>query len=350
MKKFLRLVSLMCILAVLAGCSLVGTVEEEEKVNEPKSETVLTIDGTEFNLERFNLYYYSAQDEILAAAGYQNSTDIPDDFWKQKVDGKTNLERAKDDALANLINDGLGYLKAKELGVELTAEEKSQIANQIAALKQDQMSTEQFKTIGISEKEMEAYYTEMFHMTHILPALIDNGHLKVDENEVLVALNESYVKAKHILRFTIDPNTNQPLSDDKIAEVEKEANDILNKVKAGEDFDKLMKEFNEDTGMATAPDGYVFTTGEMVPEFEEAAFALKENEVSDIVQTTYGLHIIKRIPFDLEGEQEIKAMEAIKSQLVMPDYEELVKVWKSKAKIKIEQDIIDGLKPTIVKN
>ena len=198
MKKLLRLISLICILAILAGCSLVEKVEEEkpETANETKSETVLTIDGTEFNLERFNLYYYSAQDEVLAAAGFSNTSDIPDDFWQQEVDGKTNLERAKEDALTNLTNDALGYIKAKELGVKLSADEKSQIANQLASLKNDQMSSEQFKTIGIGEKELEAYYTEMFHMTHILPALIENGDLKVDEKESLKALNEKYVKAK----------------------------------------------------------------------------------------------------------------------------------------------------------
>lgn len=356
MKKFLRLISLVCILAVLAGCSLVEKVEKEKNpstggnANETKSETVLTIDGTEFNLERFNLYYYSAQDEILSSAGYTNSTDIPEDFWKQEVDGKTNIERAKEDALANLINDGLAYIKAKELGIKLSADEKSQISNQLSALKQDQMSSEQFKTIGIGEKELEAYYTEMFHMTHILPALIENGDLKVNEKEALKILNEKYVKAKHILRVTVDPANNQPLSEDKIKEVKKQADEILAKVKAGEDFDKLAKKFNEDPGMETSPEGYVFTTGEMVPEFEEAAFALKEGETSDLVETSYGYHIIKRVALDMKGEPEIKAMEAVKSQLVMPDYEELVKVWKSKADIKIEQDIIDGLKPTIVKN
>jgi len=349
MKKLLKIVSLICVLALMAGCSMVSKVEEKEPEKE-KSATVLTVNGEEYNLERFNLYYYSAQDEILTAAGYTNSEDIPEDFWEQKVDGKTNLERAKDEALTQLIDSVLGYQKAKELGIELTADEKSLITNQMSALKQDSMSAEQFDTIGIGEEELEKYYTEVSHMNHILPRLIEEGELSVDEDLALETFNNTYVKAKHILRFTIDPNTNQPLSEDKIKAAEAKAQEILDRINAGEDFDALMKEFNEDTGMATAPDGYVFTTGEMVPQFEEAAFGLGMNEVSGLVTTDYGVHIIKRVPFDMEAEQEIARLEAVKSDIVMPDYKELVKVWKSKADIVVNEDAIKDLKPTIVKN
>ena len=54
-----------------------------------------------------------------------------------------------------------------------------------------------------------------------------------------------------------------------------------------------MKEYNEDTGETEA--GYCFGRGEMVSEFENAAFALNYNEISDVVKTEYGYHIIKRI-------------------------------------------------------
>ena len=77
-------------------------------------------------------------------------------------------------------------------------------------------------------------------------------------------------------------------------------NEVLEKVNAGEDFDALIAEYNEDPGMEQATDGYYFTTNEMVKPFEEAAFALEDNAVSGIVETDYGYHIIKRLPVDDE--------------------------------------------------
>lgn len=345
MKKILRLISVICAVALLGGCGLVTDVEKKEETK--KSEIVATVDEVDYNVERFNLHFYSAQDEILKEAGYQDASAIPKDFWEQKVDGKTNLERAKEKALQTLIEDALAYKNALSNGIEITSEEKSAIANQMSYLKQDKASLAQFDQIGIGEEELENYYTEMFHMQHLIPKLIEKGDIKVDEKEVLAALNETYVKAKHILISTVDTATQQPLPDAEVAAAEKKAQQILNKINAGEDFDTLMNAESQDPGLASAPDGYVFTTGEMIAEFEEAAFSLAEEQVSGLVYTSYGIHIIKRVALDLEGAEEAAAIEAVENQLAMPEYEKLLKTWKSKADIKTYDKVLDKIKPTI---
>lgn len=86
-----------------------------------------------------------------------------------------------------------------------------------------------------------------------------------------------YICAKHIL-----------------VEDEETAKTVYEKAMSGADFDALIAEYNTDPGMAQNPDGYVFTTGEMVAEFEKAAFAAAENTITAPVQTTYGYHIIRR--------------------------------------------------------
>ena len=100
--------------------------------------------------------------------------------------------------------------------------------------------------------------------------------------------------AQHILLLTINSATRAPLSDEQVKAKRAQIDDILKKVKAGEDFSKLATQYSEDPG-SKEKGGELppFSHGDMVPEFEAAAFALKTNAISDVITTAYGYHIIK---------------------------------------------------------
>jgi len=101
------------------------------------------------------------------------------------------------------------------------------------------------------------------------------------------------VRAAHILFGTRDLATNLELSDAQKAAKRKLAEDVLKRARAGEDFAKLAKEYSEDPGSKDKGGEYTFPRGQMVPEFESAAFSMSTNQISDIVTTTFGYHIIK---------------------------------------------------------
>ena len=115
------------------------------------------------------------------------------------------------------------------------------------------------------------------------------------------------------------------------------AESTLAKIRAGADFDALMQELSEDPGLVQSPNGYTFTKGEMVEPFENATYALEENKVSDIVESDFGYHIIKRIPLD----DEFKAGQ--KSSVLTTKYLALVDEWVEKYNIKKFEKALKGV-------
>jgi peptidyl-prolyl cis-trans isomerase C len=103
------------------------------------------------------------------------------------------------------------------------------------------------------------------------------------------------VRAAHILVSTLDPVTHDPLPPDKKKEKEKLANDLRARVVKGEDFATLAKQYSDDPGSKDKGGEYTFPRGKMVREFEAAAFSLNTNQISELVETQYGYHIIKLI-------------------------------------------------------
>ncbi len=130
-------------------------------------------------------------------------------------------------------------------------------------------------------RKLSAYYEE-------------SGIILTSDEDIRAMLDtDDYIRAKHIL-------IKNDAGDDFEANLAL-ANDILTKLQNGEDFDALMKAHSEDvdaTGELNGPDGYYFFRGEMEESFENAAFALKEGELSGIVTSAYGYHIIYRLEKD----------------------------------------------------
>jgi len=116
------------------------------------------------------------------------------------------------------------------------------------------------------------------------------------------------VHVEHILFMTVSKTT-----DAEVEEVKKKADDVLKQVKKGGKFEDLAKKYSEDPGSKDkGGDLSWITQGQTVPEFEKTAFSLGPGQVSDLVKTQYGFHIIKV----LEKESaHTKAFEEVKDTL-----------------------------------
>jgi len=120
--------------------------------------------------------------------------------------------------------------------------------------------------IEVSEEEVNAYY---------------GYHLAAFQEQ-------KQVKARHIL-FKVGENA----PEEEVEKVRKKAEEVLEKARKGEDFAALAKEYSEGPTKEKGGDLGYFSQGQMVKPFEEAAFGLKKGEISNLVRTRFGFHIIK---------------------------------------------------------
>jgi peptidyl-prolyl cis-trans isomerase C len=150
------------------------------------------------------------------------------------------------------------------------------------------------------------------------------------------------VRVSHILISTLDPLTQRPLSPDEKKAKEKLAGEIRARVMAGEDFAKLVKQYSDDPGSKDKGGEYKFPRGQMVPEFEAAAFSLKTNQVSDLVETQFGYHIIKLLEkFPAKNEQFSEVKDKIKDYLVAKEAEKTLPTYLKKIKTEANVALID---------
>ncbi len=133
-----------------------------------------------------------------------------------------------------------------------------------------------------------------------------------------------------------------------LVKTEKEAKEVLAQLKAGGNFEELAKKSSVDSSSAKGGDLGWFGKGSMVPAFEKAALALKEGQVSDVVKSDFGFHIIK-----LTGKRPagIRPFEEVKEQIkgaIMPTkqqevFQKIKDELKKTAKITIKEDVLNSV-------
>ncbi len=150
------------------------------------------------------------------------------------------------------------------------------------------------------------------------------------------------IKASHIL-----VNYNNPEGKVDTAYARAKIDTVMQKLKNGEDFAKLAEEYSDDTGSKkNGGDLGYFSRRMMVKEFDEAAFNLKPGQISDIVQTNFGFHIIKltdQKPYPTFDEDKEELEKMFKQTRYQAEYDSLVSSLKNKYGFKINQDTYNNV-------
>ncbi len=209
-------------------------------------------------------------------------------------------KRLRTQALDRMIIEQMLSEEAKKANIVVTEEDVNNQLSQMAAQQQPPLSMGDFKALiegyGKSFEEVKQRIKKGLSYQKLLESQWA-GKIDVTEEDAQTYYSQNAgkmdeVRASHIL---IKPETTDPNSDPNQAKAKAraKAEDLLEQIKAGADFAELAKANSACPSAAKGGDLGFFTKGRMVPPFEKAAFELNVGQVSGVVETRFGYHIIK---------------------------------------------------------
>ncbi|PAW83924.1 MAG: hypothetical protein B9S33_12840 [Pedosphaera sp. Tous-C6FEB] len=163
-----------------------------------------------------------------------------------------------------------------------------------------------------------------------------------DENPKRFEQQEA-VRAAHILLTTVDLATKQELPPEKQKAQRTLIENLLKQARAGEDFGKLAKTYSQDPGSKERGGEYVFPRGQMAVEFETAAFSMNPGQISDVVTTKFGYHIIKVLERIPAGKIEFaKIKDRIRDNLQQEEADKQLPAYLERVKKEAGVEILDA--------
>jgi len=230
----------------------------------------------------------SALDQIMVGAKGQAAAanqQLPADFEARALNQLITIQ-----LLLQTANDADRAAGQKDADLQYT--------NILKHFGSEEAFERQLKAVGMTMDELRA---KALQEATAKAALKRDLNVTVTDDEVQKLYNDrpadfeepEKAHVQHLLLMTIDPTTQSPLSADQVAAKRKQIDALLVRARAGEDFTNLVKQYSEDPGSKATGGEYNFSRGQMVPEFEAASFSMTNGQISDVVITKYGFHIIR---------------------------------------------------------
>jgi len=325
----------------LSGCS-----SENRQV-------LITVEGTKVRKDVFDMYLFFVKYEYFydyIDAGYIGMEDLAaldEDLLSTEVttDDEGNVLTFADYlkySAANACISSIVMAKyAKKNDIKLSSEDKDNIksdkADFIESLGGAKYYDAFLDSINSSDNAYDYYMENLYLYSNIYAEFEEGGKYEFTDEELAeVDANyaASYVTVRHILFNTVnlDDESYPALSEEEIAVQYELAVQVLEMVKNGADFDEMETNYSANAGCGQ----FTFTDGEMDEAFSDAAFALRVGQVSELVLSQYGYHIIIR------DELSDERYEDFYDAAVADKFSAVIQVQVDEASIKIK-DAYDEL-------
>lgn len=292
------------------------------------SRTLITVAGNEISEAEYKLYVEMAKQQVLSEQGIADEEAAKEFLKNGTVEEKNAADYIKDKAMEQVLRIEVANVKAAEANIALTDEERSSARNTAGA--------EQYLEILKTDAETYADVMEKSYIAdkYYTTLTTENADMfAVSDAEIAQTVADGYALVQHVLVKNspdADEEGNVPEIEGYADEAKKKAEDVLAKAVAGEDFAGLIAEYGEDPGMEATPEGYLITEqgytidgqSQMVSEFTAGAFAVAAGEVNpELVESSYGWHIIKRLAVPETHADYVTISESAKNVKMSEKYE-----------------------------
>jgi peptidyl-prolyl cis-trans isomerase C len=313
-----------CLLVVLLALPL---------VKGPPENRVAVVDGSSITKADFDREVSLVEERLM-------------DTGKPLIDSQ--LSKLKKEVLEQLINRQLLYQESQRKGIRVTQVE---VDEKLEAMKKNFSTEADFESVlkkaQLSEVELKSQIERGLAIDEFITGkFVEKVTLSEDEVKAYYESNpksfkqQEQVRASHIL-IKASPQEDRSTRTSARMKIEK----IQQKLRNGEDFAALAKEFSQCPSGSKGGDLGYFTQGQMAKPFEDAAFALMPGEISDVVETTFGYHLIKvndKTPETVMAFDDIK--DGLKRYLTQQKVQKEVVLYvqKLKEQATVERYLMEG--------
>lgn len=306
-----KILSILVLLAVL----LTGCAEKEGKTQVVLTtgfarDEVFRLEEANCKLPEIMVYLTNTQNQYEAVYGEQ--------IWTTDLEGITLEQNVKDTALARIAQVKALNLLAQKYQVNLSDTEKKN-AQTAAAEYFTSLNDTEIELMGVTQNIIEQLYSEYALANKVYHYIIKDINPEISDDEART------ITVEHILikTYTLNGKGQKiPFSEEEKKKAYERAQEICERAKNGEDFEQLISAYNEDNKSI-----YSFGKGEKELNFEQEAFNLGKDEISDVVESSFGYHIIKCLTtFNREetDANKVKIVEQRKKEVFNQEYDEFV--------------------------
>lgn len=253
----------------------------------------------------------------------------------------SQIAELQEKVLGDMIDNELLYQSAQQMGFEVKPEEvQEKYASLKARFPDESLFEKTLGMMGITVEEVKEQIKRGLAIKQFIDKkFVEKMNIPDQEVKEYYDSHPEYfkekeqIKASHIL-IKVDEDADEKAKKEAMDKIKA----VQEKIKKGEDFTELAKTDSEGPSAPKGGDLGFFGRGQMVKPFEDAAFALKTGEVSDVVETQFGYHLIKVFEHKPESTQSFdsvkdKIVEFLKQQKVQTEVNEYLTELKKTAKI-----------------